>query len=118
MTINPQNIPRGETTMARSFNHEATTLIEFPTDRQYAAFRDELEDRYSALMVTRQYAAFRDELEDRYSALMVTVNRERTTVEGRTTAAVRHSRNLGAEIKGLAYGYFDGNSINTIYHGE
>jgi hypothetical protein len=98
MTINPQNIPRGETTMARSFNHEATTLIEFPTDRQYAAFRDELEDRYSALMVT--------------------VNRERTTVEGRTTAAVRHSRNLGAEIKGLAYGYFDGNSINTIYHGE
>lgn len=82
-----------------TFTHEATTAIHFPTDAQFAGFRDEVEARYSATMV-------------------IVVRHKVGRFGGWTEAKVHHARGLGAELKGLAYSQFDGNSVNTIYPGE
>lgn len=86
-------------TSAPNFTHEATTEIRFPSDREFAAFRAEVEDRYDGRMVR--------------------VERVRVYVDGRgTVAAVHHARGMGAEVKGLAYGRFNGHTINTIFARE
>jgi len=75
------------------FTHEATTIIRFSSDRQFAEFRTEVEKRYDSRMV-------------RVSRYQVR--------KGVTHAIVSHASNLGAELKGLAYGHFDGHSLPTI----
>lgn len=79
------------------FTTEATTVIRFPSDRQFALYRDEIADRYDSRMVR--------------------VQRVSVGPKG-TTAEVYHSRGLGAELKGLAYSTFDGSTVRTIYPGE
>jgi len=79
------------------YTHEATTTIHFPTDRQFAAYREDIEERYDGAMVR--------------------VERVSVSHEG-TTAAVHHARGLGAELKGRAYGHFDGSTVSTVYPNE
>ena len=81
------------------FANEATTVIRFPSDRQFAAYRAEVEDRYDARMVR------------------VVRHAVHTDARG-TVAHVHHSRGLGAELKGLAYGQFDGATLSTTFHND
>lgn len=79
------------------FTNEATTVIRFETDGDFGRFRDAVEDRYDGRMVR--------------------VQRSDVLTRG-TYAAVYHSRGLGAELRGLAYGHFNGHTVNTIYNPE
>lgn len=81
-----------------TFYLEATTFIRFPSDRQFQDFREEMADRYQNSMVR--------------------TSRDQVRADGSTIAKVNHSRNLGAEIKGRAYGFHDGESISTVFHGD
>ena len=78
------------------FTTEVTTYIRFPSDRQFAAYREEIEDRYDVRMVR--------------------ISRDQVRRDGSTVAIVSHASNLGAELKGLAYGHFDGNSEASVEH--
>ena len=85
------------------FTSEATTLLRFPSDRQFVAYRDEVEDRYDGRMV-------------RVKRGVVFTNGESFSILGGCVmATVHHSRGLGAELRGLAYSQFDGTTVNTIY---
>jgi len=79
-----------------TFYREATTTIRFPSDRQFAEYRDDMTDRYQQSMVR--------------------VSRSQVRPDGSVFAEVRHSSNLGAEIRGRAVGHYDGSTINTIYN--
>lgn len=79
------------------FSNEATTRILFPSDLHYAEFRDEVRDRYHPTMV----------------------DVSRWAVSGRgTEAEVKHARNLGAELKGLAHAHHEGRTVRTIFARE
>ena len=79
------------------YTHEATTVIRFPSDHNFTNFREAVYDRYDPRMVK--------------------INRLRVFRDG-VDAEVHHSRGLGAELRGLAYGSFEGHTINTIYEKE
>lgn len=77
------------------FTNEAATDIVFPSDREFAAYRDEVRAHYDGRMVRVERAAvYRD---------------------GRVRATVHHSRNLGTELKGLAFAYHHGRTVRTIF---
>lgn len=72
------------------YTDEATTFIRFPSDRQFVLYREDLEKRYSAAMVrVTRHAVLKDA----------------------TVACVEHASNLGAELRGLAYGHYDGHTV-------
>lgn len=70
------------------FTHEARTFIEFPSDRDFAAYREELKRQYDPRMVR--------------------IAREKVGPTGRTLARLDHASNLGAELRGLAFAAFRG----------
>jgi hypothetical protein len=80
------------------FTNEATTVIRFQTDGDFYHFREAVEDRYDGRMVR--------------------VRRSKVSLTKGTYAEVYHSRGLGAELKGLAYGQFSGHTISTTYEKE
>ena len=79
--------------MSHDFTHEATTILQFASDGDFAAYRDVIRDRYSVHMVA--------------------VKRHKVDGQGRTQARVRHSRGLGAEVRGLAFGTWGAETLAT-----
>lgn len=73
------------------FTNEAETVIRFRTDHNFVGFREDVKDRYDPRMVR--------------------VDRYRVYKDG-VDALVSHVSNLGAELRGLAFGHFDGKTVD------
>lgn len=81
--------------MTHDFTREALSTVVFPTDGHYVRFRDEVKSLYDSQTVL--------------------VTRHMVKRDGTTSAQVRHARGLGAELKGLAWGHFEGVTVSTVY---
>lgn len=79
------------------FTDEATTIIRFPSVRDFEEYRNAVHERYDARMALVNWFK---------------VPAKEAWVEGR----VRHSAGIGAELRGLAYAHHNGETVSTIDH--
>ena len=87
-----------------SFTHETTTIIRFPSHQQFVAFRDDVEDRYDGRMVAVKRGA------------ACSSGASFRGARGCVLATVHHSRGIGAELRGLAFGRYEGWILNALCH--